>query len=123
MNGWVNEKLSRRLLEVLVEELVGLAGSLIPLEGKSKAKAEGESILEGFEVYGVDSILGRLELVRDVLAEVEGQLACPKCKAHLVRARQELDQLAGKVPTYERIAKINRELRELYKHLGREKEL
>jgi len=97
------------VLSSVVEEMIGLATTLIPPTKPPKRK------LPIVESFNEDLLIGNIRTMKSLTQELKQSelVTCPKCKAHVDNIERELEWLEQRVPSYERIARLRRTLREL----------
>ena len=99
----------RRVLGAVIEELVGLSTMLIPEPKPDRPKLS-------LETLGVDSSMQNIEAMKGLLGELrenEAFTSCPRCMEHLDRIDEELNWAKERVPTYERVVRLKRLMKEL----------
>lgn len=100
----------RRILGAVIEELIGLSSMLIPQPKHEPAQLS----LEGLET---DQTMHNIDSMKELLGELrdnEAFTSCPNCMEHLNRIEEELSWAKERVPTYERVMRLRRQLRELH---------
>jgi len=95
-----------RIVVPFVEEAIGLASLLIP-----EPKAEPVRIMTDVEAAELNT--ERIKLIKKLLDEVKKDTACPRCLDHVKKAEEEVTWLEEQIPSYERIARLRQNLRQL----------
>ena len=105
----------KRILGAVVEELIGLSTMLIPEPKHEPVRMN----LEGFGDEAVDNVdnvvVENIHAMKTLLEELKKSdaVTCAKCRSHLDRIGEELDWMEQRIPTYERVARLRRQLREV----------
>jgi len=100
----------------LVEELIGLATMLIP-----EPKLESTSFT--LEDWETDLTVENIKTMKGMIADIRANTTCPRCLAHCDAIEKELAELERKYPTYQRVNKLRRQLRQLLDLIKPEGEL
>jgi len=95
-----------RLLAPIVEEAIGLVTTLIP-----EPKVESPRV--SLEDIDLDLTMSNIRTMKDLISEVKSKTTCPKCLEHCENIERELSELERKYPTYQRVNKLRKQLREL----------
>lgn len=108
----------RRILGSVIEELIGLSTMLIP-------EPKTEPLKLSLEEADIDASMQNVQAMKGLLAELRKSdaVTCPKCVAHVDKIEEELTWLEQRVPSYERVARLRRQLRELLDLIKPEAEL
>ena len=105
----------KRVLGAVVEELIGLSTMLIPEPKYEPVRMS----LEGFGDEAVDNVdnvvVENIHAMKTLLEELKKSdaVTCAKCVPHLDRIEEELNWMEQRVPTYERVARLRHQLREV----------
>lgn len=89
-----------------VEEAIGLATLLVP-----EPKVEEVRILTDVESAELNT--ERIKLAKKVLEELRENSQCPKCVKKTDAALVIVNELVTEIPSYERIARLRQNLRQL----------
>lgn len=100
-----------KVIGAIVEELVGLATMLIP---EPKPESPKFSSLPGLDVDMTMDNIKNMKSLLSQLKEKEAFTSCPGCLDHLARIEEELNWAEERVPTYQKVVRLRRQLGELY---------
>ena len=107
---------SRRVFGVFVEEMIGLATTLIPESKPTPAKVS-------YDLLDTDMTMETIRSMRGLLNELRGQeLGDQQMRVHLDRIDEELTWLETEFPTAQRVAKFKEALADALKELKSEHE-
>ena len=95
----------------IVEELIGIATTLIP---EPKVESPSFSAIPELEIDATMDNIRSMKSLLQTLKENEVFTSCPDCMTHLARIEEELNWAEKRVPSYTKVVQLKRQLGALY---------